>query len=190
MTERAADIDAITRAAAVASDYGALQGLATVGLGVGAIVFAFFPPIGAAALVILSSIGREYYIARYGRVSRTLDRKLMEGAAGLALVALGALGVLGDALLHWPVLLTAVGAAAGLLCLYLLNYRSVGVSVWHYIVAALLALSALLPLIGVFAGDAHWLVSIGLFGVALIAIGLLDHFRLVAALRPVAKRVG
>lgn len=188
MAEPSGRPDPIARAAAVASDYGTLQGLVTVGAGIGAIVGVLFPPLGAAALIVLCSIARQYYIARYGRVSLTLDRKLLDFGAGVAALLCIGLGVLGDALLRWPVLLTSLGAAAGLVCLYRLNYRSIGVTAWHYVVAALLAASASLPLVGAFPGVEHWRASIGLLGAALVVVGLLDHARLASALRPAAAR--
>jgi hypothetical protein len=191
--------DDVRRAAAVAADYNQLQGLTTATTGAGLVVWAFGPGLLWGPFIIAAgvSITVAWYEKRYGKVRQ---RGALATSVGLVLLALVVLMValMADRLL-WPtdstfppgsetmgaspVLLLPLVGAACLAVSYRVGYRHVGVTWVHWTVVGLLVVSALAPALGLaLLGPGSGLVVLG---VALVAIGIVDHVRLVQAMKPV-----
>jgi hypothetical protein len=180
--------DPIQRASAVAADYEALQGLTMLGAGVGLIIMALTatPAYGAAVVAMAVPLGQGYYYKKYGKVRQRPQQVWMSVASAVILIVVACSGIVADEALDAPVLLGPLAGAVGLLILGLLNYRHVGVTRSQAAVVGALAAGALLPLAGLVASDGRWRADVGLMGLALVAIGAVDHLRLTSAMRPVA----
>ena len=176
----------VRRAAAVAADYEALQGLINVSTGLGlAVVVLGQPALGAVVIGLGTAFGSLWYRRRFGRAPARRSTAAVLGCvlAG-AFVLLAALAL--DNLLDWPVLFFPLASAGFLAAAYRLGYARFGVTRWHWAVAGLVALCSLLPLLGVgrTSAGSTWVL---LFAAALVVIGAIDHVRLVRAMRPVPR---
>lgn len=176
----------LRRTAAVAADYEQLQGLITATTGVGLLVWASGSSTWGAIIIALGAgVWSSYYQKRFGKaVSRgSLALTLVLIMCGL-LVCLAGWAV--DQVAGLPVLVLPLIASACLLATFRWGYPHVGVTRVHWVALVLLALSSLAPLVGL-AG----LIGLGpytgmlFFGLAMVAIGIADHHRLVRSMKPV-----
>ena len=175
--------DDVRHTAAVAADYGQLQGLITATTGFGLIVWAFGSLTWAA---VISAVGVAvwvpYYEKRYGRAA---GRGSL--LASLALIATAFVvcmaGYVADGLLGWPILVLPLVAAVCLIVNFKLSYRHVGVTWMHWAAASLLIVSAAAPALGLDLLEAR--TGVFVLGAAMMAIGLSDHFRLAGTMKPV-----
>jgi hypothetical protein len=176
-----------TRAAGLAREYDALQGLTFVVLG-GAFLFgslvdepAVWIALGAAA----SASAPLWYQRRFGTVKPTPDRNawVALGVATALLLFLGA--YVADRHLRGPVLLTLLAVALSLGVGQHLMLRRTGLTPVHLAVYGLVALAAAGPLVGLGTGAQLLPYVLAVTGGALVVVGLVDHRRLVRALAPV-----
>ena len=179
--------DPVERAGAVAADYEALQGLITVGTGIGLILMTTFdtPAFGAIVVGAAGAIGQGYYYQKYGKVRQTSGQVWAAVAVAIIVVLVACAGIIVDAFAGLPIMLGPLTGALGLFVFCLLNYRHVGVTRIHLAVVAVLPFGALLPLTGLVT-DHFWTVDLWLLGLAWIVIGLGDHRRLTGVLKPAA----
>lgn len=194
MTNRSAkslstsDVD---RAVAVAAEYDALQGLAWVTLGVALLVGAVVPGQAAVYLALgaaLTALVPGWYHRRYGLARPTNRRNILVIVGTLvSFVLLGTAFIL-DRVLQPPVLVTMLTLAVVLGVGQHLMLRRTGLTPVHLAVYALVALTALAPLLGGDRGSTG-LLSYGLAvaGLALVVTGLVDHRRLVRILGPAGE---
>ena len=82
-------------------------------------------------------------------------------------------------------LLLPLAGAACLTVGYKVSYRHVGVTWVHWAAVGLLVVSAFAPVLGLAVLGAS--SGVVVLGVALVAIGLVDHARLVRSMRPVPR---
>ena len=188
MRKRGMPTDPIQRASAVASDYEALQGLITLGAGVGLIVMALAstPLYGAVLVAAAVPIGQGYYFKKYGRVRQNSGQTWAAVGSAVVAAVVACVGIMADASLQLPVMLGPLTGAVALLVFGGLNYRHVGVTRIQLAAVAVLAVGALIPLTGLVDPDVFWRVDVWLIGLALIVFGAVDHHRLTNAMRPVA----
>lgn len=178
----------IRRASAVAADYEALQGLTTLGAGLGLVVMAVAagPAYGAAVVAAAVPVAQGYYYKKYGKVRQRSDRAWAAVGSAVLLVAVTCSGIVADEALGSPVLLGPLAGALGMLVFGRLNYRHAGVTRTQVTAVGALAASALLPLTGLVGAEGRWRADVCLLGLALIVVGAVDHHRLSHAMRPVA----
>lgn len=185
MTNQLREHDDLRRTAAVAADYTTLQGLINVTTGVGLVLWALGWTTWVGPVIGLGAVaGAVYYRLRFGRAVRR------GSAAATAVLVMAAfvvcmVGYVADGLLAGPVLVLPLLAAACFAGAYRFGYRHVGVTRAHWAVAALLAVTAFAPLVGLGALEAR--TGVLTLGVAMAAVGLLDHVRLVRAMKPVPR---
>lgn len=187
MSGRGMPADPVERAAAVASDYEALQGLITVGMGLGLLVMSASatPAFGAVWIGVAVAVGQGYYYKRYGRVRYRPGRTVRALVVAMVVVALGTAGIVADVFAQLPILLGPLLCAAGLLIFFKVSYQHVGVTWAHLAATAGLAACSLLPLTVWFAEADGWRLDLIVFGLVFIVVGLVDHLRLVRAMGPV-----
>lgn len=176
-----------SRAAAVAREYDALQGLTCVIMGVGCLGAAFLdqPAVWIALGGGLGSSANAWYVRRFGTVRPAPGRTAWSVLGAVVAVTLVLLGYVLDRLLRGPVLLTLLAVAASLAIGQHLLLRRVGLTLVHRFVHGLVALAALGPLVGLGRGDALLPYVLVVTGAALIVVGAVDHRRLVRAFAPV-----
>jgi hypothetical protein len=175
--------DDVRHTAAVAADYGQLQGLVTATTGIGLIVWAFGSLTWAAVIIAIGvAVWTSYYEKRYGRAAGRGSLPASLALIAAALVVCMA-GYVADGLLDWPVLVLPLIAAVCLFVNFKLSYRHVGVTRVHWAAAALLIVSAAAPVLGLDLLGAR--TGVFVLGAAMVAIGLRDHFRLAGAMKPV-----
>lgn len=173
----------LRRTAAVAADYTQLQGLINVTTGIGLGLWAFGWGVWAAVVMGVGvAVWSGYYRRRFGGA---VGRGSLLGS----LVAVGAafvvcmVGLVLDRLAVSPVLLLPLLAAACFVVGYRIGFRHVGVTWAHWAAVALLVLSAFSPLVGLDVLGPH--TGVLVLGVAMAVMGIADHLRLVAAMKPV-----
>ena len=173
----------LRRTAAVAADYTQLQGLINVTTGIGLGLWAFGWGLWAAVVMGVGvAVWSGYYRRRFGRA---VGRGSLVGS----LVATGAAfvvcmtGLVLDRLAVSPVLLLPLLAAVCFVVGYRIGYRHVSVTWAHWVAVALLVLSAFTPLVGLDVLGPH--TGVLALGAAMAVVGLADHLRLVATMRPV-----
>jgi hypothetical protein len=174
----------LRRTAAVAADYKALQGIGGVVFGVGLALIALQVTIvGVLLLLCAAPVSQAWYRRRFGQVSPYVDR-LPVLLMSLAFVMVLYAGYSIDLALGAPILALPLGVAVYAAVSHRFAYPHIGVTRAHQIVLVLLALSSLLPLLGVPAssGAAAGLLALA---AAQTTIGVVDHRRLVGAMRPV-----
>ncbi|MCE1177960.1 MAG: hypothetical protein LWW86_02870 [Micrococcales bacterium] len=183
---------------AVVREYDSLKGLMLVptgaGLLVGAAVAAMAtgsdsglgPLLGGLAGLLVQGIGlrraQRWYDDHIGSATsshRTSATTVLAAAAG-CLAILAAIGL--DAFSARPVLLAPVLIALVTLALLRYALRRSGLTIGHYAACAALALSALLPAVVDLSTAGRVLTSFAAAGLAVIAIGLIDHRRLMSAI--------
>lgn len=177
--------DDLRRTAAVAADYETLQGLVTATTGAGLLVWAFGSSQWAAIVIALGvAVGVGYYQKRFGKAVSRHSAVLTITYALIAVLVCGTAYSI-DRTIGLPVLIFPLLAAAFLGVGFRWGYRHVGVGPVHWVALAFVVLSALTPLVGldVF-GAATGLASLG---VAMIAVGIVDHLRLVRSMKPVPR---
>ncbi|MBB3325153.1 hypothetical protein [Microlunatus antarcticus] len=185
MTNQLNELDDVRRTAAVAADYTQLQGLINASTGVGFALWALGQPgSGGVVIGIGAAVGVAYYRRRYGRAVGRASL-LATLAFVLAAFVLCLVGYVLDRLAVSPVLLLPLLAAVSLAAGYRLGYRHVGVTRAHWAAVALLVLGSLTPLVGLDVLGPR--TGVLLLGAAMVVIGLADHVRLVAAMKPVPR---
>lgn len=184
-SEQLRQVDDLRRTAAVAADYHQLQGLITATTGAGLIVWSFGNLTWAAITIAIGvALWTTYYERRYGKAA---GRGSLLGSivAVFAALIVCMVGYVADGLLHWPVLVLPLIGAACLIVSFRLSYRHVGVTWAHWAAVGFLVLSSLAPAFGLAAPGAG--TGIFVLGAAMVVIGLVDHARLVAAMKPVPR---
>lgn len=187
MDRRNLDPEAITRAADVAADYEALQGLTTMLMG-GALLFMGISDniaIGSVFLACSAAIGQGYYYKKYGKAKTKAPNLWAAVAFGLIWVFASFVALLVD---RWAGIPVAMGTLVCGLTLVLFDraqYPHVGATRIHWAVIGGLVVSSLVPVLaGWGSPDWLWRYSVALIGAALIIRGVVDHIRLAKALAP------
>jgi hypothetical protein len=185
MTNQRAELDDLRRTAAVAADYTTLQGLINVTTGLGFVLWALDHSSWAAVVMGLGAgAGSLYYRWRFGQAVRH-GSVVATLAVVLSAFVICMAGLVLDRLLAGPVLTLPLLAAACLAVAYRLGYRHVGVTRTHWAAVALLVVGSLAPLLGLAVLGAS--TGMLLLGVAVVLVGVADHVRLVAAMKPVPR---
>ena len=183
--------DEINRAANVAADYEALQGLTTLMMGVALLFMGISDNIliGSVFLACSAAIGQSHYYKKYGKANTKSSHLWITIAVGLLWVFASFTGLVVD---RWSSLPVAVGALACGITLILFDkvqYRHVGPTRVHWLVIVGLLISGLVPM---FAGWASpvwlWRYSVAMIGLALVIRGVMDHHRLTRALGPASQQ--
>lgn len=175
----------LRRTAAVAADYEQLQGLITATTGAGLLLWAFGSSTWAAIVIALGAgVWSSYYQKRFGKAVTRHSVLLAVVWTGVGLVVCWT-GWVVDQVAGLPFLVLPLLAAACMLAAFRGYYRHVGVTTVHWAALALVALGTLARPLGLDAlGPDTGLVP---FGVGLVAIGLVDHARLVRSMKPVPR---
>ncbi|SEP67817.1 hypothetical protein [Microlunatus flavus] len=175
----------LRRTAAVAADYEVLQGLITASTGVGLVVWAFGSSTWATIVIALGvAVGVGYYQKRFGKAVSRHSALLTIAYALVAVVVCGTAYSI-DRALGLPVLVLPLAAGALLAVGYRWGYRHVGVGPAHWVALAVVVLSAFAPLVGL--DGLRERVGLFSLGLALVVVGLVDHARLVASMKPVPR---
>ena len=177
--------DDIRHTASVAADYGQLQGLITATTGVGLVMWAWGSLTwGAIIAAVGVVVWTTYYDKRFGKAA---GRGSLPASLLLIFIAFAVcmVGFVADGLLGWPILVLPLIAAGCLVVSFKVSYRHVGVTWAHWLAIGLLVLSAFAPAVGLAALGAS--TGVLALGVAMIVIGVADHLRLVAAMKPVPR---
>ncbi len=103
--------------------------------------------------------------------------------AGLVVLAVG-LNV--DRIFGSPVLVFPIGAALFMAVSYRFAYPHIGATRAHWLVVVLLSLCSLLPLLGVPSASGYP-ADLLVGGGAAIAVGMIDHLRLMSAMKVVPR---
>lgn len=186
------DPQSISRAADVAADYEGLQGLTGALQGAALVVMAISGSIlwGSVLMCFSVLIGQGYYHERYGQASmrgRHLGRQLL---VGLPCVGLVAAAFVADHFLAGPIAFGPLAGAVALIGITRVTLRHVGLTRVHWVVIGALALSSLMPLVASPAPTALWRYSVFVVGLALLAIGTIDHLRLARSLNAQLRSTG
>lgn len=182
----------VSRAAAIAAEYDALQGYAWMTLG-GGLVLAGVTGMEAVYIALggaFAGMVPSWYHRRYG-LARPTGRR----SANITIGTVVALVLLGTALFldqRWqlPVLITMLIMAVVLGIGQHLMLRRTGLTAVHLAVYAAVALTAAGPLLGLGRGDALFPYAETVAGLALVVTGLVDHRRLVRILGPATGDAG
>ncbi len=175
------DSDAgLRRTAAAAAEVDMLQGLGSVILG--AVVIA----VGVIGNPILLAFGgvlavsvESWYASRYGRAKPTLRRTVYGTLLSIAAIGLVTVGLAIDGWWPQPILVSLLATAVALAVGLWLGLRRVGLTRWHWVVFALVAVGSLLPLVGIRGQGVVNSVWCFVTGAALVVTGLIDHQRFV-----------
>ncbi len=178
-----------TRAANVAREYDALQGLSFVAMGaaflVGSVIDqpAVWIALGAAA----SGSAPLWYQRRFGTVKPPPGRTAWVALGSVIALLLFLGGYVLDRHLRGPVLLTLVALALSLGVGQYLMLRRTGLTVVHVVVYALVAVAAAGPVVGWGRGEVLLPYILAVTGAALVVVGLVDHRRLVRSFAPLGE---
>ncbi|MGO1971908.1 MAG: hypothetical protein ACTH2Q_03015 [Propionibacteriaceae bacterium] len=187
MERRDLDPEAITRAADVAADYEALQGLTTMLIG-GALLFMGLSDniaIGSVFLACSAAIGQGHYYKKYGKASTQPSNLWTTVAFVLIWVFATFIGLMIDRWAGIPIAMGTLICGLTLVPFDKAQYRHVGTTRIHWAVIGGLVVSSLVPLItGWGSPDWLWRYSVTVIGAALVIRGLVDHLRLTKALAP------
>lgn len=181
--------DHLHRAQAVAREYDALLGLCAVWLGLGFVLGAFLH--SAAFVAVGGGLGcasAGFYYRRYGLVKPKPARSVLAvvGVAVATVCVLAAYFL--DRDLGGRVLITLLVAAAALAGGQLLMLRRTGLTWMHWTVYACVAVCSAGPIVGLGVGDELLPYVLVVGGLGLIAVGIVDHLRLVRFMSPVDER--
>lgn len=189
MTGRDLDPETITRAADVAADYEALQGLTPMLMGAALLFMGISDNLGIGAVFLACSvaIGEGHYYKKYGRANTKASSRWRTVVLALGWVLASCVGLVFDRWAGIPVALGTLICGLALIPFDRIQYRHVGSTRIHWAVIGGLAASSLVPLLaGWGSPDWLWRYSIAVIGVAMVIRGLVDHLRLTKALAPVA----
>lgn len=183
------DPTAISRAADVAADYEGLQGLTGALQGAALVFMAVTGSVLWGAVLMCFSVvfGQAYYHKRYGQASSRHRELGLQLLVGLPCVLLVAAAFVADHFLAGPIALGPLAGAVALIGLTRVTLRHVGTTRLHWVVIGVLALSSLVPLVASPASEAVWSYSVFVVGVAMMAIGTIDHLRLTRTLDAQAR---